>query len=140
MELSIIERLNDHAIDQLVELYGNEFWCNKRQHNDVARMLENTDIVIGVINETDDLVGFTRVLTDYVYKATLYDVIVHPKWRGNKIGRLLMDTILNHDKLRDVEHFDLNCLPKMYPFYKQWGFTTDVGELGFMRKFNRQLA
>ena len=36
-----------------------------------------------------------------------------------------------------VEHFDLNCLPAMFGFYRKWGFTEDTGELGFMRRDNR---
>ena len=138
MEFSIVTSLNRSEIDQLLELYGNEFWCNKRKRSDVDKMLNNTDITLGVKSGTDELVGFVRVLTDYVYKATIYDLIVHPKWRDKNIGKLLMDTILNHQKLRNVEHFDLNCLPEMYPFYERWGFTTEVGELGFMRKFNNE--
>ncbi len=98
-------------------------------------MLSNSSIVLGVENEECDLVGFIRVLTDFVYKAIIFDLIVHPKWRGNKVGKLLMDSIINHPELTDVEHFDLNCLPKMYKFYEQWSFTSVLGELGFMRRF-----
>lgn len=137
MNLTIVNTLSDSDIDQLVDLYANEFWCNKRCKNDVSLMLLNTDITIGIKDETDKLVGFTRVLTDFVYKATIYDVIVHMDWRGKDIGKQLMDSIMNHEKLKHIEYFDLNCLPEMYPFYEKWGFTTEVGELGFMRKFNR---
>jgi len=49
-----------------------------------------------------------------------------------------MDSIINHNRLRNVEHFDLNCLPEMYPFYEKWGFTAELGGLGFMRKFNQE--
>jgi ribosomal protein S18 acetylase RimI-like enzyme len=120
-------------------LYRAEFWCNKRKSIDVQKMLKNSNIIIGAVNEENNLVGFVRVLTDFVYKATVYDLIVHPKWRGRKIGNLLMGTVINHPELRDVEHFDLNCLPDMYPFYEKWGFTDKIGELGFMRRFNCKL-
>jgi len=136
MEFKIVASLDDREIDQLLDLYGNEFWCNKRKRSDVVEMLNNTNIVLGAKNGTNDLVGFVRVLTDYMYKATIFDLIVHPKWRGKDIGKLLMDTIVDHQRLRNVEHFDLNCLPEMYPFYERWGFTAEVGDLGFMRKFN----
>ena len=134
----VVTNINDIDLDQLVWLYANEFWCSKRKRSDVEIMLKNTDIVVGVKTEMNELVGFARVLTDFVYKATIYDLIVHPEWRSNKIGKLLMDTVLNHQELNDIGHFDLNCLPEMYSYYEQWGFTTDVGELGFMRKFNKK--
>ena len=101
-------------------------------------MLQHSDIVAGVKNTSSNLVGFVRVLTDYVYKATIYDLVVHPEWRGRKIGKLLMDTVLNHPELHNIEHFDLYCLPEMYPFYARWGFTENVSGLGFMRKFNHE--
>jgi GNAT superfamily N-acetyltransferase len=69
-------------------------------------------------------------------KATIYDLIVHSDWRGKQLGRFLMDSVINHPDLKDVGHFDLNCLPEMYKFYQKWGFTTELGKLGFMRRFN----
>ena len=138
MPLSIISSLNHQQIDQLVTLYSNEFWCDTRTYSDVSLMLENTDIVIGVKNGADELVGFVRVLTDYVFKATIYDLIVHPDWRGTGIGTMLMDSVIKHQALKNVDHFDLNCLPEMYLFYQRWGFTTELGGLGFMRRFHHK--
>lgn len=50
------------------------------------------------------------------------------------IGGLLMAGVLNHPKLSNVEHFDLNCLPETVGFYNKWEFTTDLGELKHMRR------
>lgn len=136
LEFSVISALSDTQIDQLVTLYHNEFWCSNRKRSDVDRMLVNSDIIIGVEDRAHALIGFARVLTDYVYKAMVLDVIVQPEWRGKKIGKLLMDTVVDHAELRGVAHIDLNCLPEMYKFYAQWGFTAQVGELGFMRRIN----
>lgn len=137
MNLTVVNELCDTDIDQLMDLYANEFWCSNRCKDDVVKMLANTDVVVGVKTEDGVLIGFARVLTDFVYKATFYDVIVHPNWRSNNIGKMLMELIISHNKLENVEHFDLNCLPSMYPFYELWGFTAEVGGLGFMRKLNR---
>ena len=137
MKISIITNLKDKQINQLLALYSDEFWCNTRKRADVEKMLENSHIVLGVIDSEANLIGFVRILTDFTYKATIYDLIVHPQWRNNNIGKLLMDEVINHPELRSIEHFDLNCLPEMYRFYKKWSFTTNVGELGFMRRFNK---
>ena len=137
MDLSLVYELTDSQIDQLLSLYRNEFWCKNRQREPVVRMLEHSDIVIGVVDTSDKLLGFARVLTDFTFKAILFDVIVHPDWRGKKMGSLLMNSVINHPKLKDVEHIDLNCLPEMQPYYQKWGFTVDVGKLSFMRRFNR---
>ncbi|MDH5546045.1 MAG: GNAT family N-acetyltransferase [Gammaproteobacteria bacterium] len=132
---NFIYELNSNQTDTLVALYQNEFWCHTRTRPDVDKMLKNTDIVIGAIDENSKLIGFVCILTDFVYKATIYDLIVHPHWRNQKLGQQLMEAVMNHPKLHGVEHFDLHCLPEMIPFYEKWGFTAELGELGFMRRF-----
>lgn len=136
-QTTLVFYLNDALIDQLIDLYRNEFWCKNRSRPDVDNMLVNSDIVVGAVDNKNNLIGFVRVLTDFVYKATIFDLIVHPEWRKKNIGRELMDVIIQHPMLRKVEHFDLNCLPEMVPFYEKWDFTTRLDELGFMRRFNR---
>jgi len=136
-KVTLVSELTDAQIDQLMALYRNEFWCNHRRRPDVVKMLAHTDIVIGAVDDEENLVGFVRVLTDYVYKATIYDVIVRPDWRGKQLGRLLMDSVINHPELKDVLHFDLYCLPKMHDFYERWDFKSDVGEITHMRRINR---
>ena len=75
----------------------------------------------------------TRVLTDYIYKAIIFDVIIDQKYRDNKLGKLLIDSIINHPKLNNVKHFELYCLEDMKPFYEKWGFDNRLENLTFMR-------
>jgi GNAT superfamily N-acetyltransferase len=137
----IVETLTESQVSDLMDLYKNEFWCDKRTREDVVKMLAATDVIIGLVDEGDGvpprklrLIGFTRVMTDFVYRGTIFDVIVHPTYRKMGLGKVLMDAVLNHPQLQAVENLSLNCLPKMIPFYKRWGFTDDIGEMKFMRK------
>jgi len=133
----IIRQLQPQHIVQLVDLYQGEFWCNTRKHEDVLRMLDNTDIVIGLIDQDDTLCGFCRVLTDYVYKATLYDVIVAPHKRNLGLGDVLMQTLLALPELNGIEHIDLSCLQSMLPFYRRYGFSDELAGLLQMRRFHQ---
>jgi predicted GNAT family N-acyltransferase len=117
-----------------MDLYKNEFWSDKRTRDDVVKMLASTDVIIGMVDECDQLIGITRVLTDFVYRAMIFDVIIKPTHRKMGLGAKLMDAVLNHPKLQTVEHFYLNCLPNMMPFYERWGFSDDVGEIKFLRR------
>lgn len=130
----IVETLTESQVSDLMDLYKNEFWCDKRTREDVVRMLAATDVILGLVDDSDRLIGFTRVMTDFVYRGTIFDVIVHPTYRKTGLGKVLMDAVLNHPQLQVVENLSLNCLPKMIPFYKRWGFTDDIGEMKFMRK------
>ena len=130
----IVEILTESQVSELMDLYKNEFWSDKRTREDVVKMLASTDVIIGLVDECDRLIGITRVLTDFVYRAMIFDVIIKPIHRNMGLGAKLMDAVLNHPKLQTVEHFYLNCLPNMMPFYERWGFSDDVGEIKFLRR------
>ena len=72
-----VEQIDDRLRDDLMELYRHEWWTSQRRDEDVARMLQHSDLVVGVCTDPGgQLVGFTRVLTDRVFKALVFDVIV----------------------------------------------------------------
>jgi GNAT superfamily N-acetyltransferase len=90
-------------------------------------MLAGTDLVLALIERAGDrLVGFTRVLTDWRYRAYIYDVIVAPDWQGRGLGRVLMDALLSDPRIAAIEMIELSCQPEMVPFYRRWGFTESL--------------
>lgn len=138
MSYRIIRQLDQAQIAQLLDLYRGEFWCDRREPADVLRMLDNTDIVVGLVNKQDQLCGFCRILTDFVYKATLYDFIVTEAKRNQGLGVKLLDYVLQLPELETVEHIDLNCLSSMIPYYQRFGFTEHLDDLRHMRRFNKR--
>ncbi len=48
-------------------------------------MLQNSTFVFGIVKD-NKLVAFCRVLSDFVYKAIIFDVIVDKNYRGESIG------------------------------------------------------
>lgn len=135
----VISELNEQQISELTDLYKNEFWSDKRTQHDVAKMLAASDIVIGLVDECDRLVGFTRVLTDFVYRGVIFDVIVKPSHRERGLGKKLLDLVVHHPQLRSIEYLTLFCLPEMVPFYERWGFTNEHGGLQLMLRPTKEL-
>ncbi len=78
--------------------------------------------------------GFARVLTDRVFKAFIFDLIVVPEHRGRGLGEALMRRILDRPDLAAVRHFELYCLPEMAPLYERLGFSAEVGGILLMRR------
>jgi ribosomal protein S18 acetylase RimI-like enzyme len=74
-------------------------------------------------------------LTDFVYRGVLYDVIVKPSYRKMGFGAKLLDKVVNHPQLKEVENMALFCLPEMRPFYQRWGFTNEVVNLELMYRY-----
>ena len=133
MKYILVDKLNKQQLKDLHALYQNEWWTDKRTKKEIKIMLRHTDILIGIVNKKGKLVGFARVLTDRIFKAEIYDVIVHPDHRDKRLGKVLMEAILYHKKLRNVPQFNLQCLPEMAPFYERWGFA-EQADLVFMRR------
>jgi GNAT superfamily N-acetyltransferase len=128
-----IAGLSDAQIDELVELFQDLWWTKGRDRAGVERMLAGS-LVIGFEDAEDRLAGFARAISDGVYKALILDVVVAPRHRGSGLGRALIDTILSHPDLAEIECFELYCAPDMVPFYEMWGFTAELGTLTFMRR------
>lgn len=125
--MKVIRQLKEHHVHQLLELYRNEWWSSERTEAGVRKMLANNQIDIGIVNDRDELIAYTRVLTDWVYKAFIFDVIVHPAYRGRRLGDLLIDTLAGDPELQQVSHIELYCKPEMVPFYERWGFRVVSG-------------
>jgi GNAT superfamily N-acetyltransferase len=130
--LTLLHTLDDRQIDQLVALYQELWWAVGRQRADVVRMLGGC-VPFAFVDSAGDLVAFARTVTDGVYKALLCDVAVAARYRGTGLGRRLIDAVLAHPVVGKVTHVELYCLPDLIPFYEQWGFTDDLGEVTFMR-------
>jgi predicted GNAT family N-acyltransferase len=135
MNYKQVEKLTSSQTNDLVGLFQKEWWTERRERKDVEAMLEHSDIIVGFIAlETEELIAFARVLTDYVYKAIIFDVIVSEQYRGNMLGRELMAAVIHHPKLQKIKHLELYCRPEMLPFYQKWGFTEKLGALHLMRR------
>ena len=134
MPYNNITRLNDSQTIQLHALYQLEWWTAGRSLQDVRKMLAGRSLVYGICEtETERLAGFARVLSDGIFKALIFDVIVHPHCRGRKIGEKLMNNLLSDPRLARVRHFELYCLPQLEPFYEKFGFSATVGDVRLMR-------
>lgn len=129
----LAERLTSKQIHQLHQLYQKEWWTDKRTLHETKAVVKGSQIVIGVLDINENLVGFCRVLTDYIFKALIFDVIVDDKYRGQGIGDKMIQAVKQHPKLISVKHFELYCLPEMVPFYQRHYFSEEVAGTQMMR-------
>lgn len=137
MSYEIINRLSDAHKDQLHELYKNEWWSKNRSRQDVDTILTGSSFVLGIVHkENNALVGFTRVLTDDFKYAYIYDVIVSPLHRGQRLGHILLESVINHPRLQNVKNIELTCADSMTKFYEKYGFTMDYGSTIPMKRCN----
>jgi GNAT superfamily N-acetyltransferase len=125
-------------LEQLHHLYLNEWWAKGRSWDETIACASNCSLLVGVLDEeASDLIGTARVLTDFVFKALILDVIVRQDRRGQGVGVFLMNELLKHDRMKGVAQIDLCCREGLMPFYAKFGFSTDVNDVRLMRLTQR---
>ncbi|MGB3649618.1 MAG: GNAT family N-acetyltransferase [Rivularia sp. (in: cyanobacteria)] len=106
---------------QLQELFANgAFWARERNIEDLAEAIANSEPVIAVWNK-QQLIGFARATSDGVYRATIWDVVIHPDFRGTGLGSKLVETVLSHPRMSKVERVYLMTTHQQ-KFYEKIGF------------------
>ncbi|MET7277278.1 GNAT family N-acetyltransferase [Kribbella sp. NPDC005582] len=131
--MTVVDRVEPHHLPDLAALFRSAWWLTDRTPDETARILAESDVIIAVV-DAERLVGFARVLTDYAHVALILDVVVAPDSRGAGHGATLLDAIVTHPDLQQVRSIELVCQPDLVPFYRRWGFTTDVGRSLLMRR------
>lgn len=118
-----VNRLTREQMEQLQQLYQHEWWSHGRTLADVEKMLLQSNYVFGICEaESQKLVAFARVLSDRVFRAFIFDVIVASDHRDKGLGLSLIQQIMSHPELSQIECIQLSCLPEMIPFYQKFDF------------------
>jgi ribosomal protein S18 acetylase RimI-like enzyme len=129
-----IAELTSAQLDDLHRLYQHEWWTKGRSLAQVRSLVEHSDLVVAFCESASRrLIAFARVLTDGTIKALIFDVIVDRDYRDRGLGQALMDAVVTHPELQNVQHLELYCRPELVPFYERWGFTDALGATRLMR-------
>jgi ribosomal protein S18 acetylase RimI-like enzyme len=112
---------NHIDFSQLLNLFKiSAFWAQDRTIEDLKIAVDNSNPVV-TIWDHQQLIGFARATSDKIYRATIWDVIVHPNYRGLGLGRKLVETILTHPQVNRVERVYLMTTHQQ-SFYQKIGF------------------
>ncbi|WP_318299415.1 GNAT family N-acetyltransferase [Brucella pseudogrignonensis] len=114
--------------------YCKEWWTSVRSFEDVTHMLSHCDLTLFCRDAHGSIIGFARVLSDFTFKAMIFDVIVADQFRGQGLGKALVDRIVTHEKLQRVKSFELYCPDKLVPFYEKLGFVKGTSSMLFNQR------
>jgi ribosomal protein S18 acetylase RimI-like enzyme len=107
--------------DKLQNLFNlAAFWARDRKIEDLKIAINNSNPVITVWDK-ECTIGFARATSDGIYRATIWDVVVHPKYQGLGLGRKLVETVLSHPLVNRVEKVYLMTTHQQ-KFYERIGF------------------
>ncbi|HLP91103.1 MAG TPA: GNAT family N-acetyltransferase [Nostocaceae cyanobacterium] len=99
------------------------FWAQGRSIEDLSIAIANSNPVISVW-DGEKLIGFARATSDGIYRATIWDVVIHPDYRNSGLGSKLVETVLSHPQMR-VERVYL-MTTNQQRFYEKIGFQTNT--------------
>ena len=93
--------------------------------------LENSAFII-TAHLGESTIGMARVISDGGYVAYIADVVVHPDYQGQGIGRAMMTQVEKYiDSLLEEDHLIYSCLlaaKGKEEFYNKFGFITRPNE------------
>ncbi len=123
-----------HQLQELLE--STAFWARERRLDDLALAIANSDPVV-TFWDKEKMIGFARATSDGIYRATIWDVVIHPDYQGVGLGQKLVETVLSHPRMSRVERVYLMTTNKQH-FYEQIGFQRNSSTT--MVLYNRALA
>lgn len=134
--IQLCDRSEQIDLQQLQHLFQRTaFWASDRRLDDLAIALQHSNPVISAWDD-DRLIGFARAISDGIYRATIWDVVIHPDYQGAGLGRKLVETVLSHPHVNRVERVYLMTTHQQ-SFYEKIGF--EVNSSTTMVLFNQPI-
>jgi len=124
-----IEEFNEQQVAQIHTLMINERGCSDRSIDEVRSVIAGSNVTLAALDENQRIVAFARALTDGVFKAVLFDVIVKTDLRGTQLGQKLINQIIRHPSLQHVKSLELYCPDRISGFYTKLGFEISESKL-----------
>lgn len=100
-------------------LCNESYWAKGRTFETVAKSIENS-LCFGVYLD-EKQIGFARVVTDYAVFAWIMDVFIFKDYRGNGYSKKLMNAIMTHENLQNLQRWGLGT-DDAHGLYEQFGF------------------
>jgi GNAT superfamily N-acetyltransferase len=106
-------------IHDIVAMLRKSYWAAERSEEAIMKSIENS-LCFGVYHG-DKQISFGRMITDYSTFAYLCDVIINEEYRGQGIGKALVNYIIEYPALQEVKTMLLTT-SDAHKLYEKYGF------------------
>jgi len=117
MNIEIVSDFAGANLDQIREVYHSVGWT--KHTNEIIRKVFEASQVNALVYVNGRIVGIGRAMTDGVFNAAIYDVVVHRNFQGQGIAKRIMEFIL--EQLSDVSCVHLISTTGNEEFYRKLG-------------------
>jgi aralkylamine N-acetyltransferase len=121
------------STDKEIDFYELEELCDRvgwarRPLRKVKKAIEHSFLVVSmweVIGKKRRLIGFARATSDHAFNATIWDVVVDPKYQNQGLGKAMMKYAIAQLRSADISNITLFADPQVVKFYQRLGFILD---------------
>jgi len=137
----ILELTNESGVKQQIyfstehdlDVYELEALCDsvgwaRRPLRKVKKALEFSFLIVSmweIRGNRKRMIGFARATSDHAFNATIWDVVVHPDFQSQGLGKALMRYTIRKLRSSDISNITLFADPQVIDFYRRLGFMLD---------------
>lgn len=101
-------------------LSERSYWAKGRSLEAVKLTIANS-LCFGIYNQESKQLGFARVATDYAIFGWLMDVFILEEYRGQGLGKQLIEHVTSHPVINNLRRIGL-ATSDAHDLYRQFGF------------------
>jgi len=123
--------------DQLKNLYKEAGWWTQYEDSADPELIDKIiqgSFCFAVASINDRIIGMGRAISDGASDAYIQDVTVSTKFRGKGIAALIMDTLIQFLKDKNIGWIGLVSEPKAVSFYRRYGLSQMADYVPFIVK------
>ncbi|KWU66635.1 GNAT family N-acetyltransferase [Priestia megaterium] len=103
---------------RMKEIYHSVGWTNHNEEK-IKKVFQSSNVV-AIAYDEDNIAGFGRALSDGVFNAAIYDVVVDEHYQNKGIGQKVIKNLLA--QLDDISCVHLVSTAGNEEFYRKAGF------------------
>lgn len=118
MKISFLHSIENVEWSRMKEIYHSVGWENHNEEK-IKKVFQSSNVV-AIAYDEDNIAGFGRALSDGVFNAAIYDVVVDEHYQNKGIGQKIIENLLA--QLKDISCVHLVSTSGNEEFYKKAGF------------------
>lgn len=118
MEIRICNSLHNVNWTEMREVYHSVGW--KKHDEEKIKKVFTASNTLAIAYNQNKIIGFGRAMSDGVFNAAIYDVVIHKHYHGKGIGKKITNSLL--DQLKDISCVHLVSTTNNEEFYSKSGF------------------
>lgn len=103
-------------------LLNQTYWASERTFETVLKSISTSECI--AVYDGELIIGFARIVTDFCTVFWICDVVVDKNYRGQGIGKMILNHIRTLDYYKDLK--GILATKDAHGLYEQYGFHKEI--------------